>query len=62
LYRSLLRVDDDRISEGPYVTGFSMTRLARKALRDLYPDRIVEGLRELSAADADLLRASWEQY
>lgn len=62
LYRATVRVDEDTVMDGPYVTGFTMRREARKALRKLYPHLTVEGVRELPAQDGDLLRATWEQY
>jgi hypothetical protein len=62
LYRIMWKSDDDTLIEGPYVTGFTMKRQIKRAVTQLYSGRIVGGMRDISAADSELLRAGWENY
>lgn len=62
LYQIMWKSGDDTLIEGPYVTGFAMKRQIKRAVTQLYSGRIVGGMRDISAADSELLRAGWENY
>jgi len=61
LYRARFDVDG-QLLEGPYVTGFSSMKSAKKALVALYPRQNVAGLSVLPESEVETLRAAWETY
>lgn len=61
LYQARFEVDSALV-DGPYVTGFSSLRAAKRGVASLFPRQTVAGLSPISDTATQALRASWDTY